>query len=197
MILTGYARLGKDAEIRQMQDGTAVANLALAFNYGKKEADGHRPTQWVDGALWGPRADALAQWLVKGQGLDVTLEDVHIETYQKNDGTSGSKLVGRVAIIGFAGSAPAQDQGGYGGQPQGQAARGQQRPQGDRSHQPDQRGQAQGAQGQQSAGQRQGNNSQQGYGSQRGGQQPRQPQGQGQPQRRDNGFEQMDNDYPN
>jgi single-strand DNA-binding protein len=183
MILTGYARLGKDAEVRYMQDGTPVANLALAFNYGKKDEQGNRPSQWVDGALWGARAEALGQYLVKGQGLDVTIEDVHIETYQKNDGTSGSKLVGRVAIIGFAGSAPQQQgQGGYGGQQQPQ----QQRQQGN-----GQRGQ----QTQPAAGQ-----GQNGYGSQRGGQQPRQQQGQGQPrqqQRRpDNGFEEMDDDIP-
>jgi single-strand DNA-binding protein len=179
MILTGYARLGKDAEVRYMQDNTPVANLALAFNYGRKDEQGNRPTQWVDAALWGQRADALAQYLVKGQGLDVTIEDVHIETYQATDGRTGSKLVGRVAIIGFAGSAPQQDQGGQGGY-------GQQR-------QPQGNGQQRQPQGQ-PQGQRPANNSQQGYGSQRGGQQARQPQGQ---QRRPgNGFENMDDDIP-
>ena len=33
MVLSGVGRLGRDVELRYLQDGTAVANLALAFNY--------------------------------------------------------------------------------------------------------------------------------------------------------------------
>lgn len=108
MIITGYARLGKDAEVRFTPDGTAVANLALVYNYGKKGDDGNRPSQWIDASLWGQRAESLEQYLLKGQGLDVVIEEVHIETYHKRDGTSGSKLVGRIMAIEFAGGPPQQ-----------------------------------------------------------------------------------------
>ena len=93
--LFGLARLGRDAEVRFTQAGKPVATLALAFSYGKKE-NGQRPSQWVDAALWGDRAEALAPYLLKGQQLSVTVDDVHIETFQKNDGTQGHKLTGRV-----------------------------------------------------------------------------------------------------
>lgn len=106
--LFGLARLGRDAEVRFTQAGKPVATLALAFDYGKKE-NGKRPSQWVDAALWGERAETLAPYLLKGQQLSVTVDDVHIETFQKNDGTQGHKLTGRVSNIEFAGSAPQQN----------------------------------------------------------------------------------------
>jgi single-strand DNA-binding protein len=108
MFLIGLARLGKDAEIRFTPDGVAVANLALAFNYGKKGADGKRATQWVDASFWGERAQKLEQYLVKGQLVEVHLVDPHIETYTLRDGASGTKMVAMVNHLEFAGSAPQQ-----------------------------------------------------------------------------------------
>jgi single-strand DNA-binding protein len=98
----GLARLGRDAEIRTTSQGESVATLALAFSYGRKGSDGKRPTQWVDGALWGKRAEALAPYLLKGGLVSVLLEDVHIETYQGKNGEA-SKLVGRVVDVELAG----------------------------------------------------------------------------------------------
>lgn len=104
--LFGLARIGKDTELRTV--GTdSVVNLALAFNYGRKGEDGKRPTQWVDASLWGKLAVALSPYLLKGASVSVTLEDIHIETYQGSNG-EGSKLVGRVLSIELAGSAPGQ-----------------------------------------------------------------------------------------
>lgn len=105
----GLARIGRDAEVRFTPKGEAVANLSLAFTYGRKGDDGKRPTQWVDGSLWGKRAEALAQYLTKGTLLAVTLEDVAIETFTKADGTPSSKLVARVTNVELAGS-PTQAQ---------------------------------------------------------------------------------------
>lgn len=94
----GLARLGKDAEIRYLPNGDAVANLALAFTYGKKDESGKRPTQWVDATLWGKRAEALSQYLTKGTQMVAYLEDVRIDTYQGKNG-QGSKLVAKVADL--------------------------------------------------------------------------------------------------
>jgi len=110
--LFGLARLGRDAEIRYTAQNEPVASLSLAFSYGKKGNDGKRPTQWVDGALWGKRAEALAPYLLKGSLIVVTLDDVHIETFQSNGGEK-SKLAGRVSDVELAGGgqaapAPAQ-----------------------------------------------------------------------------------------
>jgi single-strand DNA-binding protein len=104
MQMIGLARLGRDAEIRTTPSGEKVASLSLAFNYGQKGADGNRPTQWVDGSLWGKRAEVLADYLVKGQAVVVTIDDPHIEEYQGKNGP-GVKLAGRVSQIELAGKA--------------------------------------------------------------------------------------------
>ena len=102
MILTALARLGRDAEVRHTPKGEAVANLALAINYGRKGSDGNRPTQWVEASLWGARAESLAPHLMKGKLLYVVIEEPHIETYDGKDG-QGHKLVGRIAWLAVAG----------------------------------------------------------------------------------------------
>lgn len=109
MHIIGLARLGKDAEIRFTNEGKAVANIALAFNYGKKDQDGKRPTQWVDAALFGDRAEKLAPYLLKGTLVDVHLADPHIETYTTRDGASGSKMVAMVNHLEFASPPPASN----------------------------------------------------------------------------------------
>ena len=105
--LFGLCRLGRDVDLRYTADGQPVANLALAFEYGRKGPDGKRPTQWIDASLWGKRAESLAPHLPKGTRLAVTLDDVHVETFQRRDGTEGSKLLGQVSSIEFAGSSQA------------------------------------------------------------------------------------------
>jgi single-strand DNA-binding protein len=100
MIITGLARLGRDAELRYTQQGDAVCRLSLAFNYGKKAADGTRPTQWVDASMWGKRAD-----------------EPHIEEFVRKDSSKGFKLTARISEIEFAGSRPAGDGGQRTGAP--------------------------------------------------------------------------------
>lgn len=101
MILTGLARLGRDASLRYTGAGDPVLDMALAFNYGQKGQDNKRPSQWIEASLWGKRAEALAQHLTKGAAIDVVLTDPHIETWTKKDQTTGFKLVARVEMIDF------------------------------------------------------------------------------------------------
>lgn len=96
----GLARIGRDAELRSTASGDQVASVSLAFTiYVKRE----KTTQWVEGALWGDRAEKLAPYLLKGTAVAVSLQDVHIEQFTKQDGTPMSKLVGRIADIDLAG----------------------------------------------------------------------------------------------
>jgi single-strand DNA-binding protein len=101
-------RLGRDAEVNFTNSGSAVANLAGCYEYGMKGADGKRPVQWIDAALFGKQAEAMAPYLVKGTVVLVSLSDVHVETYQGKNGQM-TKLVGRVAQIEFAPSQPQRD----------------------------------------------------------------------------------------
>lgn len=107
MQLIGLARLGRDAELRRTQSGDAVCTLSLAFNYGRKAADGTKPTQWVEGSLWGKQAEALEQYLLKGKLVCVTIDEPHIETFEGRNGP-GHKLTGRISSIEFAGGGEGQ-----------------------------------------------------------------------------------------
>lgn len=122
MLITGVARLGRDGDLRFIPSGTAVINLALAFNYGRKQDDGDRPTQWIDCALFGKQAEALAPYLTKGSQVSVTAQDPHIELFTKGDGSQGSKLVATIVHIELVGG---NRTGGSTGQPSQQS--GQQR----------------------------------------------------------------------
>lgn len=109
MHMIGLARLGRDAEVRYTANGTAVANLSLAFNYGLKDGQGNRPSQWIDAAMFGERAEKLQKYLTKGLLVMVSLDDPHIETFDKRDGGQGFKLSARVASLEFTGRAPESD----------------------------------------------------------------------------------------
>lgn len=111
MNLIGLCRLGRDAEIRYTQSGAPVASFSAAFDFGRKDADGKRPTQWIDLSLWGDRAEKVADMLTKGTRLMVVASDVHVETFERRDGGQGSKLVARVDSFEFAGSRQDREQG--------------------------------------------------------------------------------------
>lgn len=96
--IAGVFRIGRDTEVRFTQGGDPVASLSLAFNYGRKDQDGKRPSQWIDASLWGKRAESLAQYLTKGSQIYAVLSDPHIETYQGKNG-EGHKLAATVLEI--------------------------------------------------------------------------------------------------
>jgi len=58
--------LGKDAELRSTAKGESALSFSVADNQGKD-----KPTIWWNCSLWGKRADALAQYLTKGQTVTV------------------------------------------------------------------------------------------------------------------------------
>ncbi|KMN20257.1 MAG: single-stranded DNA-binding protein [Pseudomonas sp.] len=104
--LTDVGRIGRDAELRYTPDNTAVINLAIACEYGRKGTDNKKPTQWIDAVLWGKQAEAMAPYLIKGQQIHFTIDDVHVETFTKTAGGEGFKLTGKVIVIKFAGAPP-------------------------------------------------------------------------------------------
>lgn len=121
MKANGLARIGKDAEVRFTPGGTPVANVSLAFTYGKKGDDGKRPTQWVDASLWGQRAEGMAPYLLKGKQIVAYLEDVTMQSYTKGDGTTNTKMVARLADLEFVADGSDSGQRAAPAQPQRQA----------------------------------------------------------------------------
>lgn len=60
---------GKDAEIRRMQDGTAVLNWSVAVDNGKSKDGQKRDPTWWDCSLFGKRAESLQSYITKGTKL--------------------------------------------------------------------------------------------------------------------------------
>jgi single-strand DNA-binding protein len=103
MMLIGNTRIGNDPQVRYTPKGDAVLDLSLAYNHGMKQDDGKRPTQWVNAALWGPRAEKMAPYLTKGTQVFVSCSDVHVSAYEQKDGTKRYSLKARVDVIEFVG----------------------------------------------------------------------------------------------
>ena len=103
--LIDTTRIGNEPVLRITSDGTSVISLSLPCEYGRKGQDNKKPVQWVDGSLWGKQAEALAPYLLKGQTVAFTLDDVHTEEYQ-SQGATRTKMVGRISHIKLVGSRP-------------------------------------------------------------------------------------------
>ena len=100
--LTGLFTLGRDAETRVTQGGTTVVQLAVAYNYGRKGDDGKKPSQWVRASMFGKQAEALIPYLTKGKQVSLVIRDLHIATFQKQDGSTGTSLEGVADFDDFA-----------------------------------------------------------------------------------------------
>jgi len=69
VILIG--NLGKDPEVRYLDNGVAVANLSLATseNYKNKEGEKVTQTEWHDIVLWRGLAEVAEKYLKKGSSV--------------------------------------------------------------------------------------------------------------------------------
>lgn len=117
--MTAVGRIGRDVELRTTSGGDSVCNVVIGCNYGRKGEDGKQPTQWIEGTIWGKRAESLAEYLTKGKQVILVLSDIHIETYEGQNG-QGHKLIGTVQDLAF-GATP-QGNGDQGGSNSGYGA---------------------------------------------------------------------------
>lgn len=65
--ITVAGQLGKDAEVRFLQNGDPVANFSIADSQGKD-----KDAIWWNCQLFGKRAESLSQYLVKGQAVTIS-----------------------------------------------------------------------------------------------------------------------------
>ena len=71
VILVG--NLGKNPEVRYLDNGVAVANFSLATteNYKNKEGERVNQTEWHNIVLWRGLAEVAEKWLKKGSSVYV------------------------------------------------------------------------------------------------------------------------------
>lgn len=98
--LIGLFRIGNAPELRYSSSGVAILRLSLAYNYGKD-----KDTQWVNGTLFGKRAEALSQYLSKGQLIYAELSDVHVDIYKDKDDKERVSVKAIVQEVGLTGKA--------------------------------------------------------------------------------------------
>jgi single-strand DNA-binding protein len=61
--------VGKDAEVRRTQDGTAVASWSVGVD---DRAAREKATIWFDVSMWGARGEKLANYITKGTRVAVS-----------------------------------------------------------------------------------------------------------------------------
>lgn len=91
--------LCQDAKLEYTPSGTAKASLPIGINTGYGE---HKRTTFPILEIWGKRAEALAQYLVKGAKVAITGEP-YMNEWTTKDGDKRSQLrvnVSNVALLG-------------------------------------------------------------------------------------------------
>ena len=87
VILIG--NLGKDPEVRYLDNGVAVANFSLATteNYKNKEGERVSQTEWHNIVLWRGLAEVAEKWLKKGSSVYVECK-IRTRKWEDKDGNT-------------------------------------------------------------------------------------------------------------
>ena len=91
--VTISGRLTRDIEVRTTNGGTAVGGIAIASNdrvYHKQTGEWGEYTNFVDGVIFGSRAESLRPYLLKGRKVCVSGK-LRYSSWEK-DGQRRSKI---------------------------------------------------------------------------------------------------------
>jgi single-strand DNA-binding protein len=102
-------QLGRDAELRYLNNGDAVLGFSVADDQGRD-----KPPIWWSCSLFGKRAESLAQYLTKGQKVTVS-GNVTEREFTDKDGVKKKAQDIRVSDVALQGqkqdAAPAREPG--------------------------------------------------------------------------------------
>ncbi len=98
--------LGKDPEIRRLDDGRAVANFSIATSESYKNKAGEKVTntEWHNIVLWSPLAEIAENYLKKGSQVYIEGK-ISNRSYEDKEGIKKyiSEVVGRdITLLGRA-----------------------------------------------------------------------------------------------
>ena len=100
--LTIAGPLGKDAELKYLQNGDAVLNFSVADSAGRD-----KPTIWWNCQLFGKRAESLGPYLKKGQSVTV-VGSVSEREWTDRDGNAKKSMNVRVNEVALMGGKPTE-----------------------------------------------------------------------------------------
>jgi len=110
VILVG--NLGKDPEVRHLENGRAVANFSLATSETYKNREGEKVTQteWHNVVLWTPLAEIAEKYLTKGGQVYIEGK-LTSRSYDDKDGVTRyrTEVVGREMTL--LGGRPSSEEG--------------------------------------------------------------------------------------
>jgi single-strand DNA-binding protein len=89
--------LGRDAELKFLNNGDPICNFSVADSQGRD-----KPTIWWNCTLYGKRAEALSQYLTKGQSVTV-VGSVTEREWQDKEGNKRKSMDVRVSEIALQG----------------------------------------------------------------------------------------------
>lgn len=94
-VYTFTGNLARDAKINSTEKGDSVGSFSVGVKsgYGDKAV-----TNWINCSLWGKRADSLAPYLMKGQGVAISGE-LSLRKYKSKDGSEGASMEVRVQDV--------------------------------------------------------------------------------------------------
>lgn len=84
VVLVG--RLGRDAELRYTQSGTAVVSFSIAVERRFKDQNGDKATDFFNGTIWGKNAENFVNFTHKGSRVAV-LGRLENSNYEKDGHT--------------------------------------------------------------------------------------------------------------
>lgn len=112
VILVG--NLGRDPEVRSLQNGDKVANLSIATSEQWKDRDGNRQerTEWHRVVLFGRIAEVAERYLRKGSKV---LIEGKLQTRKWQDQSGADRYSTEIVVSGFGGNMTMLDGRGEGG----------------------------------------------------------------------------------
>jgi single-strand DNA-binding protein len=96
-VITIAGGLGRDAELKFLNNGDPICNFSVADSQGRD-----KPTIWWNCTLYGKRAEALSQYLTKGQSVTV-VGTVTEREWQDKEGNKRKSMDVRVSEIALQG----------------------------------------------------------------------------------------------
>ena len=96
-VVTIAGGLGRDAEIKYLNNGDPICNFSVADSQGRD-----KPTIWWNCTLYGKRAEALSQYLTKGQSVTV-VGTITEREWQDKEGNKRKSMDVRVSEISLQG----------------------------------------------------------------------------------------------
>lgn len=80
-------RLGKDPEVKTLDNGNTVATFSIATSDYYKNAAGEKveDTQWHNVVAWGKKAELVSSYLKKGNEVAIEGKLIH-RNYETNNG---------------------------------------------------------------------------------------------------------------